>query len=110
MFIFPIGLIIFGWTAQAECFFLIPLIGAAIFAFGLMLTFNSIQVSSFLSHCTFTPSPHRLFFDSHCELRIELDCRRILSLFSQCNGCGFALAIRHWLHLAHFRGEALCQP
>lgn len=49
MLVFPLGLLIWGWTAQAEAYFLIPLFFSAVFAFGLMLTFNSIQVSSSFS-------------------------------------------------------------
>ena len=44
MVVFPIGLLIWAWTAQAQTFWLGPVIGSAIFAYGLMLAFNSIQV------------------------------------------------------------------
>lgn len=43
MFIFPVGLLIWGWTAEAEVHWMGPIIGSAVFAYGLMLAFNSIQ-------------------------------------------------------------------
>ncbi|GAA6044187.1 hypothetical protein JCM8097_006444 [Rhodosporidiobolus ruineniae] len=43
MLVFPLGLVIWAWTAQAETHWTGPVIGSAIFAFGLMLAFNSIQ-------------------------------------------------------------------
>ncbi|BGP12181.1 hypothetical protein JCM10213_009335 [Rhodosporidiobolus nylandii] len=43
MIIFPVGLLIWGWTAQRETHWIGPVIGSCIFAYGLMLTFNSIQ-------------------------------------------------------------------
>lgn len=43
MFIFPVGLLIWGWTAHAETHWMGPVAGSAIFSYGLMLCFNSIQ-------------------------------------------------------------------
>lgn len=43
MFIMPIGLLIFGWTAHAEVHWIGPQFGLALVALGLMLPFNSIQ-------------------------------------------------------------------
>lgn len=39
----PVGLFIFGWTAQAETHWIGPVIGQVILSFGCMLAFNSIQ-------------------------------------------------------------------
>lgn len=39
----PIGLFIFGWTAQAQTHWIGPAIGQTILSFGCMLAFNSIQ-------------------------------------------------------------------
>ena len=43
MVIMPIGLFIFGWTAQAETHWIGPMVGQTAIALGLMLAFNSIQ-------------------------------------------------------------------
>ncbi|EMD31212.1 hypothetical protein CERSUDRAFT_163295 [Gelatoporia subvermispora B] len=43
MLIVPSGLFIFGWTAQAHTHFILPLIGAGIFAFGALITYICIQ-------------------------------------------------------------------
>lgn len=45
MVIMPIGLLMFGWTAQAETHWIGPQISQAVTCYGLMLAFNSIQVS-----------------------------------------------------------------
>ncbi|GAA97794.1 uncharacterized protein L969DRAFT_52281 [Mixia osmundae IAM 14324] len=39
----PIGLLIFGWSAEANTHWIVPQIGSFLFALGLMLAFNSIQ-------------------------------------------------------------------
>lgn len=39
----PIGWLIFGWTAQSHTHWIGPLIGMVIGAYGLMLSFNSLQ-------------------------------------------------------------------
>lgn len=44
MFILPLGLLLWGWTAELHTHPAGPLIGSAVLAFGLMLAFNSIQV------------------------------------------------------------------
>lgn len=43
MIVFPIGLVIWAWTAQAQTHWMGPMVGSAVFAYGLMMTFNSIQ-------------------------------------------------------------------
>ncbi|TFK34080.1 major facilitator superfamily domain-containing protein [Crucibulum laeve] len=43
MFIIPIGLFLFGWSANAHLHFMIPLLGACIFAFGMLMTYICIQ-------------------------------------------------------------------
>jgi hypothetical protein len=43
MLIMPIGLLIFGWTANAHTHWIGPQIGMVFVALGLMLAFNSIQ-------------------------------------------------------------------
>ncbi|GAA6007997.1 hypothetical protein JCM10207_006991 [Rhodosporidiobolus poonsookiae] len=43
MIIFPVGLFIWAWTAQAQTHWIGPVIGGCIFAYGLQLSFNSIQ-------------------------------------------------------------------
>ncbi|GAA5869987.1 hypothetical protein JCM3774_004330 [Rhodotorula dairenensis] len=43
MIIFPVGLFLFGWTAQAETHWIVPMIGSVVFSYGLMLCFNSLQ-------------------------------------------------------------------
>ncbi|KAG0709504.1 multidrug resistance protein 4 [Suillus ampliporus] len=40
----PVGLFWYGWSAQAGIHFMMPIIGTAIFGFGLMLTFLHIQL------------------------------------------------------------------
>ncbi|KAG1860060.1 multidrug resistance protein 4 [Suillus subluteus] len=40
----PVGLLWYGWSAQAEINFVMPIIGTAIFSFGLMATFLPIQL------------------------------------------------------------------
>ncbi|KAL1405713.1 hypothetical protein Q8F55_007383 [Vanrija albida] len=39
----PIGLFIFGWTAQAEVHWIAPMIGQFILSYGTMLAFNTLQ-------------------------------------------------------------------
>ncbi|TCD67964.1 hypothetical protein EIP91_011765 [Steccherinum ochraceum] len=43
MLIVPAGLLIFGWTAEAELHFMLPLFGAGVFAFGMLMTYICIQ-------------------------------------------------------------------
>lgn len=43
-FFVPIGLFWYGWSAQAEVFWIMPIIGTAIFGFGLMTSFLPIQL------------------------------------------------------------------
>ncbi|KAG1755828.1 major facilitator superfamily domain-containing protein [Suillus lakei] len=40
----PVGLFWYGWSAQAEIHYMMPIIGTAIFGFGIMLTFLHIQL------------------------------------------------------------------
>ncbi|KAG2118857.1 multidrug resistance protein 4 [Suillus discolor] len=40
----PVGLFWYGWSAQAEAQFMMPIIGTAIFGFGLMTSFLPIQL------------------------------------------------------------------
>jgi multidrug resistance protein len=40
----PVGLLWYGWSAQAKINFIMPIIGTAIFSFGLMTTFLPIQL------------------------------------------------------------------
>ncbi|KAG1753910.1 multidrug resistance protein 4 [Suillus paluster] len=40
----PVGLLWYGWSAQAKIHFMMPIVGTAIFGFGLMLTFLHIQL------------------------------------------------------------------
>ena len=41
MLFFPVGMLIWAWTAQAQTHWTGPLIGSALLAFALMLAFNS---------------------------------------------------------------------
>ena len=43
MWIVPIGLIIFGWTAEKQVHWIVPLIGATIYAIGTLMTYICIQ-------------------------------------------------------------------
>ncbi|KAG2152116.1 major facilitator superfamily domain-containing protein [Suillus cothurnatus] len=43
-FFVPVGLFWYGWSAQAKVHFMMPIIGTAIFGFGLMTTFLPIQL------------------------------------------------------------------
>ncbi|KAG2367887.1 major facilitator superfamily domain-containing protein [Suillus spraguei] len=43
-FFVPAGLLWYGWSAQAKAHFMMPIIGTAIFGFGLMTTFLPIQL------------------------------------------------------------------
>ncbi|KAG2146715.1 major facilitator superfamily domain-containing protein [Suillus clintonianus] len=43
-FFVPVGLFWYGWSAQAATHFMMPIIGTAIFGFGLMTTFLPIQL------------------------------------------------------------------
>ncbi|KIK38330.1 hypothetical protein CY34DRAFT_15117 [Suillus luteus UH-Slu-Lm8-n1] len=40
----PVGLLWYGWSAQAHAHFMMPIVGTAIFGFGLMTTFLPIQL------------------------------------------------------------------
>ncbi|KAG1741333.1 multidrug resistance protein 4 [Suillus lakei] len=40
----PVGLLWYGWSAQAKLHFIMPIIGTAIFSFGFMTTFLPIQL------------------------------------------------------------------
>ncbi|KAG2074476.1 multidrug resistance protein 4 [Suillus decipiens] len=40
----PVGLFWYGWSAQAQIHFIMPIIGTAIFSFGMMTTFLPIQL------------------------------------------------------------------
>lgn len=66
MIVFPIGLVIWAWTAQAQTHWMGPMVGSAVFAYGLMMTFNSIQVSwfSFVS----SPPKSRRLTDNFCRI------------------------------------------
>ncbi|KAH8916919.1 MFS general substrate transporter [Atractiella rhizophila] len=44
MFLFPPGLLLWGWTAQSEIHWIVPAIGEMIFGYGIMLAFASIQL------------------------------------------------------------------
>ncbi|KAG2124939.1 major facilitator superfamily domain-containing protein [Suillus cothurnatus] len=43
-FFVPVGLFWYGWSAQAKAHFMMPIIGSAIFGFGLMTVFLPIQL------------------------------------------------------------------
>jgi sugar phosphate permease len=43
-FFVPVGLLWYGWSAQAEVHFMMPIIGTAIFGFGLMTSYLPIQL------------------------------------------------------------------
>ncbi|KAG1820299.1 multidrug resistance protein 4 [Suillus subaureus] len=43
-FFVPVGLFWYGWSAQAKAHFMMPIIGTAIFGFGLMTSFLPIQL------------------------------------------------------------------
>ncbi|KAM0747748.1 MFS general substrate transporter [Meredithblackwellia eburnea MCA 4105] len=43
MIVFPLGLLIWAWTAEAQTQWMGPMVGSAVFAWGLMMAFNSIQ-------------------------------------------------------------------
>lgn len=43
MIIFPAGLFLYGWTAQARAPWIVPMIGSFVFSYGLMSSFNSVQ-------------------------------------------------------------------
>ncbi|TFK37419.1 major facilitator superfamily domain-containing protein [Crucibulum laeve] len=43
MFIISIGLFLYGWSANAQLHFIIPLLGACIFMFGMLMTYICIQ-------------------------------------------------------------------
>ncbi|KAG2042964.1 multidrug resistance protein 4 [Suillus americanus] len=43
-FFVPVGLFWYGWSAQAKAHFMMPIIGTAIFGFGLMTSFFPIQL------------------------------------------------------------------
>jgi hypothetical protein len=48
MIFVPAGLFIYGWSAQFQTHFMVPLLGAAIFAFGMLITYvRDIFPSSF---------------------------------------------------------------
>lgn len=44
MLLIPIGLLFFGWSAQARLHWVLPLLGAAIFSCGMQIAYVSIQV------------------------------------------------------------------
>lgn len=48
MLIVPGGLFMYGWAAEAQVYWLVPLIGACVFAFGMMITYVR-HISSRLS-------------------------------------------------------------
>ncbi|KAI0320184.1 major facilitator superfamily domain-containing protein [Amylostereum chailletii] len=43
MLVVPGGLFIYGWTANAQAYFILPLLGAGIFAFRMLMTYICIQ-------------------------------------------------------------------
>jgi len=43
MIIVPIGLFMYGWSAQAHTHFIVPLLGACVFVFGILMTYICIQ-------------------------------------------------------------------
>jgi len=43
MLFVPIGLFIYGWAAHFQTNFIVPLLGAAVFAFGMLMTYVCIQ-------------------------------------------------------------------
>lgn len=52
-FALPIGLFIYGWTTEYKVFWIVPMIGCAIFGFGLLMTFmpaNTYLVDVFTIH------------------------------------------------------------
>ena len=44
MLLIPVGLFLFGWSAQAHIHWVLPLLGAAIFSCGMQIAYVSIQV------------------------------------------------------------------
>ena len=43
MTLVPIGLIIFGWTAEKQVHWVLPLLGIAVFSLGMLMAYVSIQ-------------------------------------------------------------------
>ncbi|KAM0791662.1 hypothetical protein ACM66B_006098 [Microbotryomycetes sp. NB124-2] len=43
MLLFPLGILLWAWTAQSRTHWIFPMLGSTLLAFGLMLAFNSIQ-------------------------------------------------------------------
>ena len=52
----PLGLSIYGWSARAETHWFIPNMGACIFAFGLIICFNSAQAYVVDTYTTYAAS------------------------------------------------------
>jgi hypothetical protein len=46
MLLVPGGLLLFGWTAEAHTHFILPLLGACIFAFGMFMAYVRCLLSS----------------------------------------------------------------
>lgn len=44
MCIFPVGVLVWAWTAEAQTHWIAPLIGSAILGFALMASFNSVRL------------------------------------------------------------------
>lgn len=106
MIVFPIGVLIWAWTAEAQTHWIGPvrsfplcpssypcscdglqLIGSAIFAYGLMLAFNSIQVSL----------PPLISSLGLILALAELDSRRLLPLLRRSDGSSFDAPLHRWL-------------
>lgn len=62
MLIVPAGLLIYGWTAEAQLHFFFPLFGAAVFAFGMLMTYVRIPCPcllwSYLTQTAAEPDMH----------------------------------------------------
>lgn len=52
----PIGMLIYGWSAQAQAHWIVPNLGASIFAFGLIICFNCAQAYVVDTYTTFAAS------------------------------------------------------
>lgn len=52
----PIGLFIYGWSAQAQTHWFVPNMGACIFAFGLIICFNCAQAYVVDTYTTYAAS------------------------------------------------------
>lgn len=85
-FAIPVGLLLYGWTAEKNVFWLVPLIGTGLVGFGLIMIF----VSSVQYMIMVAPA------DSPTDARQHVLGRHLFGICGFCYGCQYCPTILTW--------------